>query len=538
MARPWPKRSAWPYVAKSGRRSYQVGLYDHDKRERTRTFPSVRHARAWMSDYMTAERRGRDSLRRFLLDLDAREANEVEGRTIAQILELFLEVDAHPRNEEGVAPSTYTLYKSVLNCHLLGKPRHQPGNGRKLPPAQYAVAIATTQASCFNEPHAPRAWREQMREAGVPIQTRVHAWRVLSSALSWAARSPSVPEIHTNGCKLAKEPIVSRRRSARTGGTGYAPAIRTRPLPSWALSPQAVEAIREQMLLCIGQRKAILARRDAMIMSVQYGMATRNQEVWGLRWSSLDGEFAWVTEVLSNGQLQQWGKTEHSTQRRTAIPGILREDLDHWHAILTEAGHAARPSDFIIPGNLASPRHGVREAETGACHLSKAQAKAWGHQSFTPAVRAVAERPEFARILGATPYALRRGGISLRLRTEDPQTVASECGTSLKMSATTTHSPSRTSVSTSHDPPTSSGAPHARNNTRQPAIGKHRQQIRSDNAGSWRGLRSAVGVLPDREHGLERDLPEPAKESPTPRNVDPPMTLRSRRTEPSSPHCR
>jgi hypothetical protein len=48
-------------------------------------------------------------------------------------------------------------------------------------------------------------------------------------------------------------------------------------------------------------------------------------------------------------------------------------------------------------------------------------------------VRAVAQRPEFARILGATPYALRRGGISLRLRTEDPQVVASECGTSLKM---------------------------------------------------------------------------------------------------------
>lgn len=210
MARPWPKRSAWPHVAKNGRRSYCVGFYDHDKRERSRTFPSVRHACAWMSDYITAERRGRDSLRRFLLDLDAKEANEAEGRTIAQILELFLEVDAHPRNQEGVAPSTYALYKSVLNCHLLGKPRYQPGNRRKLPPAGYAVAIANTQASYFNEPHTPRAWREQMREAGVPGQTRVHAWRVLSSALSWAARSPSVPEIHTNGCKLAREPIISR----------------------------------------------------------------------------------------------------------------------------------------------------------------------------------------------------------------------------------------------------------------------------------------------------------------------------------------
>jgi hypothetical protein len=433
MARPWPKRSAWPYVAKSGRRSYVVGFYDHDKRERSRTFPSVRHARAWMDDYITAERRGRDSLRRFLLDLDAKEANEAEGRTIAQILELFLEVDAHPRNEEGVARSTYTLYRSVLNCHLLGKPRHQPGNRRKLPPADYAVAIAKTPANCFNEPHTPRAWREQMREAGVPAQTRVHAWRVLSSALSWAARSPSVPEIHTNGCKLAREPVVSRRRSARRGGTGYAPAVRARPLPSWALSPQAVEAIRAQILLRPAPRKAILAHRDATIVSLQYGMATRNQELWGLRWSSLDGEFAWVTEVLSNGQLQQWGKTEHSTQRRTVIPNILREDLEQWREILTQSGRPVRGRDFIIPGDLISARHGVREAETGACHLSKSQAKLWGRECFTPAVRAVAQRPEFARILGATPYALRRGGISLRLRTEDPQIVASECGTSLKM---------------------------------------------------------------------------------------------------------
>jgi hypothetical protein len=433
MARPWPKKSAWPYVAKSGRKSYTVGFYDHDKRERSRTFPSVRHARAWMNDYITAERRGGDSLRRFLLDLDAKEANEAEGRTIAQILELFLEVDAHPRNEEGVAPSTYTLYRSVLNCHLLGKPRHQAGNRRKLPPAEYAVAIAKTQASAFNEPLAPRAWREQMREAGVPAQTRVHAWRVLSSALSWAARSPSVPEIQTNGCKLAREPVVSRRRSARTGGTGYTPVVRARPLPSWALSPQAVEAIRAQMLLCPAPRKAILAHRDATIVSLQYGMASRNQELWGLRWSSLDGEFAWVTEVLTNGQLQQWGKTEHSTQRRTAMPGILRDDLEQWRELLTQSGRPARDSDFIIPGDLINARHGVREAKTGACHLSKSQAKLWGRECFTPAVRAVAQRPEFARILGATPYALRRGGISLRLRTEDPQFVANECGTSLKM---------------------------------------------------------------------------------------------------------
>lgn len=63
MARPWRKKSAWPYLAKSGRHSYAVGFYDHDKTERSRSFPTAHHARAWMNDYITAERRGRDTLR-------------------------------------------------------------------------------------------------------------------------------------------------------------------------------------------------------------------------------------------------------------------------------------------------------------------------------------------------------------------------------------------------------------------------------------------------------------------------------------------
>jgi hypothetical protein len=140
-----------------------------------------------------------------------------------------------------------------------------------------------------------------------------------------------------------------------------------------------------------------------------------------------------VTEVISSGRLEQWGKTAMSTQRRTAIPGVLREDLEQWRQTLLRADHPARDVDFIIPGNLTGCGHGVLDPATGAVHLSRAQTKTWGQTRFTPAVRAVAERPEFARILGASPYALRRGGISLRLRTEDPQVVASECGTSLKM---------------------------------------------------------------------------------------------------------
>lgn len=58
-----------------------------------------------------------------------------------------------------------------------------------------------------------------------------------------------------------------------------------------------------------------------------------------------------------------------------------------------------------------------------------------GARFFTPAVQKVAQRPRVFPILGATPTRCARGGISLRLRlpAEDPQTVASECGTSVKM---------------------------------------------------------------------------------------------------------
>jgi hypothetical protein len=434
MARPWPKKSAWPYVAKSGRKSYTVGFYDHEQLERSRAFPSVRHAHAWMDDYITAERRGRETLRRFLLDLDAKEASEEEARTIGVVLELYLAVNAHPRNEGGLAPSTYERYESIVNRHLLGKPRRHP-QGDVLPPAPYALAAASVPAVRFNGPQAPRAWREQMLREGVFKGTREQAWRVLSSALSWAASSHLVAEIDTNGCRLATEPRGNKRRSLRSGGTGYAPAPRRHGpgVPSWALSPQAVEAIRAEMLLRVGSRREILAHRDAMVVSLQYGLGARNQEVWGLRWMSLVDEFVWVLEVLSNGQLDEWGKTEHSTQRRTAIPGILREDIAEWRAALEHAGYPTREVDFIIPGDLTGTQHGARDRRTGACHFSENQARSWGARFLTPAVKKVADHPEFFAILGATPYALRRGGISLRLRAEDPQTVASECGTSLKM---------------------------------------------------------------------------------------------------------
>jgi hypothetical protein len=223
------------------------------------------------------------------------------------VLELYLAVDAHPRNEGGLAISSYKRYESIVYRQLLGKP-HRQAQGGALAPTPYALAVSRVPAVHFNGPRAPQAWREQMLREGVSKPTRQHAWRVLSAALSWAAASQLVPEIEINGCSLATEPRGNKRRSLRGGGTGYAPTPHRRGpcVPSWALSPQAVEAIRAQMLARINGRRKILAHRDAMIVSLQYELCARNQEIWGLRWSSLADEFAWVP--MSSG-------ARHGTRR-------------------------------------------------------------------------------------------------------------------------------------------------------------------------------------------------------------------------------
>ncbi len=98
MARPWRRHRRWPHVAKSGARSYGLGFYDHEDVERSRSFPTAKAAREWIGDYVAAERRGSDSLRRFLLDLDAQEANAViETRTIGEIVQLYFAFNAPTR---------------------------------------------------------------------------------------------------------------------------------------------------------------------------------------------------------------------------------------------------------------------------------------------------------------------------------------------------------------------------------------------------------------------------------------------------------
>ncbi len=62
----------------------------------------------------------------------------------------------------------------------------------------------------------------------------------------------------------------------------------------------AVELIRADMLArAVGARRPLIAYRDATLVSIQFGLGLRNQEVYGMRWSALDRERAHIVEVLS-----------------------------------------------------------------------------------------------------------------------------------------------------------------------------------------------------------------------------------------------
>ncbi len=347
MARPWKKQ--WPYVGKRGAKSYRVGFRDHNAVERTKAFPSAKAAGEWIDAYTSSERRGTDSLRRFLLDLDAKEANgSASGQTIGDVIQLYFAFNA-PDTQDGLAASTFRTYRHVASRHLLGL--RGMTAGKPTAPAPYAAEFASQPAAALNKPAAPRALREAMKGAKVGSSARAHTWRVLSAVLSWAAASQLVPEIETNGCLLANERVGNRRKSMRT--TSGATSVRRigAAVSGWALSPTSVELVRAQMLTEPDSGSLpLVAQRDAIVVSLQFGLALRNQEVFGLRWSSfVDQRRARIKEVLGWHALDSRGKTEKATGRTARVPLLLEEDLKAWRTLLRQHGYHARGVDFVIP---------------------------------------------------------------------------------------------------------------------------------------------------------------------------------------------
>jgi len=436
MQAPWKK--GWPYEGPRGK-SWQLGYRNHEGKSRAKSFATQTEAVAWSKAYVKADRQ--DRLREFLLGPDAATA-KTDTTPLAELMLDWLATDAHPDSPGGLASSTWDSYRSVASRHIIGNPvvRELKKTGEVIE-VEAAIkplgqddgyAIGHLPAVQFETADILKRWVKAMRKAGASTSTEARAWKVLSSALSWAVEDDNWP-VSTNGC-MTMQRRRGMRRASRRAGTGAArkpaPGKRRDDLASWALSPLAVERIRLVMLERVEQRSQLLALRDATVVSVQYGLGMRNQEVWALSLGDVAGRRASVREVLSYGALDA-GKTEGATgpSRRPPIDVLLVDDLTAWNAALQAHGYPTADDDFLLRGDLGG--YGAPDG-----HMTGNQAHKWPGKFFTPAVKKVAERwpTEHADILGATPYSLRRGLISLRIRAgEDRQAIAKQCGTSVEI---------------------------------------------------------------------------------------------------------
>jgi integrase len=438
MGAPWKKQGGWPYERRHGK-SWQLGYRDHHGNVRAKSFKTKIAAETWAKEYVHAERRNR--LIEFLLGSDAPEV-QPDATPLGELIRDWLATDAHPDSPGGLAPSTWDSYRSLASRHIIGNPIEQlmkkTGEVVEIAPAirplgdKGGYAIGHLRALDFETADTLKRWVQGMRNAGVSPATEAKAWKVLSSALSWAVEDDHWP-LAMNGC-MTMQRRRGMRRASRRAGTGatrhVAPGKRRDDLPSWALSPLAVERIRLVMLERVDGRSTLQTLRDATAVSVQYGLAMRNQEVWALSVGDVAGRRATIREVLSYGVLDA-GKTQGATgpSRRPPIDALLADDIAVWVAALAAHGYPTLADDFLMRGDLGG--HGAPDG-----HMTGNQARTWPGRYFAPAVCKVAERwpDEHADIIGATPYSLRRGMISLRIRAgEDRQAIAKQCGTSVEM---------------------------------------------------------------------------------------------------------
>ena len=307
----WRKRSAWPDVAKSGKRAYRVGFYDHDKRERTEELPfGAPRPRVDVRLHRRRALVGATACGASCWISMQKRPTKRKAGTIAEVVELFLETDAHPRNEEGLAPATYADYTSVLNSHLLGKPRRTRGSRRRVPAARLR------RRDCGYPRGAVQPTGDAQGLAGADApggcaapRARVRAWRALSSALSWASASALVPEIETNGSgwPAAADQLP---RSARRGGTGDAP--RRPPRARWPVgrSPAGRRGDPSTDVFRSGEpgRTRCSPTETRRSSACNTGSPNPQPGDLGTARSSIDGYFAWVTEVISYGRLETGGR--------------------------------------------------------------------------------------------------------------------------------------------------------------------------------------------------------------------------------------
>ena len=225
MREPWKKHGGWPYEGRRGK-TWQLGYRDHEGRVRSKSFKTKTARKSGPRDYVDAERRNR--LREFLLGSDAPEV-QPDTTPVGELILDWLATDAHPDSPGGLARSTL----GQLPLDRLTPHHRQPGRATHEEDRRDRRGRAGDQAArpegrlrhrpptCSSTSRPQTSSSDGCRRcatAGVSRSTEAKAWKVISSALSWAVEDDSWP-LSTNGC-LTMQRRRGMRRASRRAGTG------------------------------------------------------------------------------------------------------------------------------------------------------------------------------------------------------------------------------------------------------------------------------------------------------------------------------
>jgi hypothetical protein len=372
--------------------------------ERTRGgFLRQGHASEWYRRLEQARSQGR--LKQFL-DEDAGIAVE-PLETLHEFMIDWFRLDAAPE----LATATAMTYLHVYNKHLRPQAGHRPLEEFELPGPVTEVL-------------------SQMAASGVGQATRDNARKVLSSAFGWGVE---MGRMRANGARSVRR---NRRRSRRltaaeTGPSGHRELTTRRK--AWALSPEAFAGLHEGALdRRTPGRPTWMPHRDAIAMSMLYGLGLRPQELFGATFRQASRSSFRVAQVLTKAtsapgsakpiaRILAAAKTADGV-RSMAMRAWLYDDLIEWRGRLRSLDLPAGDDDFIVPGAAADGHYTLEQQ-----HNFIRDVKLCG--------RVAADRdPALAFLTRATPYSLRRGHISLRvLAREDLRRIADDCGTSTAM---------------------------------------------------------------------------------------------------------
>src|SRR4051794_5852215 len=303
------------------------------------------------------------------------------------MVDLF-RLDAGPE----LATATAITYVQVYNKHIRPLAGHWPVERFELPgPVTELLG--------------------EMAAAGVGQPTRDRARKVLSSAFGWGVETG---RMKANGVRSLRR---NRRRSRRLPAAEARPAGQRESAArrkAWAISPEAFAALHRGALdRRTPGRPLWMPFRDAITVSMLYGLGLRPQELFGATFREVGPRRFRVAQVLTQdkgpagsvkpvGRIIAAAKTADGV-RTMAMRSWLFDELLEWRARLDLAGQPCGDDDFIIPG-AAPEGHFTLEQQHNFIRAIKACGRV-----------AAAQDAEMGFLEKVTPYSLRRGHISLRV---------------------------------------------------------------------------------------------------------------------------